>query len=122
MSNYRPISLLPSFDRILEKGIYTRFYKHSIESNILSRHQYSFRLNSWTEKAAFIQLKEICGALNKRIIVGDIFCDLKKTFDCVDHGISSTILKFYGIRCKFLSLITTYLKGWDQKVQISVKN
>jgi len=67
------MSLLPSFDRILEKVICTRIYQHSIESNVLSKHQYSFKLNSWTEKATFIQLKEICGALNKGIIVGDIF-------------------------------------------------
>jgi hypothetical protein len=101
--------------------MFTRLYQHSIESNILSKHPYSFRLNSWVEKATFVQLKEICVALNKRIIVGGIFCDLKKAFDCVDHGISLSILKFYGIRGKFLSLIATYLEDRYQKVQISVK-
>jgi len=111
MSNYRPITLLPSFDRILEKGIYTRLYQHSIESNVLSKHQYSFRLNSWTEKVTFIQLKEIYGALNKRIIVGDIFCNPKKAFDCVDHGISLSILKFCGIRGEFLNLVNKILGG-----------
>jgi len=85
MSNYRQVSLLPSFDRILEKVIFTRLYQHSMESSILPKHQHSFRLNSWTEKAVFIQLKEISGALNKIIIVGGLFCDLKKAFDCVDH-------------------------------------
>ena len=47
-------------------------------------------------------------ALNKRIIVGGIFCDLTKPSDCVDHGILLSKLKFYGISGKFLSLIKTW--------------
>jgi len=57
--------------------MYTRLYQYCIESNILSKHQYGFRLNSLTEKATFNLLCEIYDALNTRIIVGGIFCDLK---------------------------------------------
>ena len=51
-----------------------------------------------------------------------IFCDLKKAFYFVDHGIILYKLKFYGIRVKFLSLIKTYLEDRHQKAQINVKN
>jgi hypothetical protein len=122
MSNYRPISLLPSFSKIFEKVIYTTLYQHCIESNILSQQQYGFRINSSTKKATFNLLHTIYNALNNRIMVGGIFCNLKKTFDCVDHGILLSKLNFYGIKGKFLSLIQTYLDGRYQKVQLPVNN
>lgn len=70
-----------------------------------------------TEKATFNLLHDIYDALNKRIIVGGIFCDLKNAFDCVDLGILLSKLKFYGIRGGFLSLINTNLEGRYQKLQ-----
>ena len=69
-----------------------------------------------TEKATFNPLHEIYDALNTRIIVGGIFCDLKNSFDCVDLGILLSKLKFYGIRGEFLSIIITYLEGIYQKL------
>jgi hypothetical protein len=122
MSNYRPISLLPSFSKIFEKVIYTRLYQHCIGSNILSKQQYSFTINSSTEKVTFNLLNTIYNALNNRIIVGGIFRDQKKAFACLDHGILLSELNFYGIRGKFLSLIKTYLEGRYQKVKLIVKN
>jgi hypothetical protein len=56
VSNYRPISLLISFSKILEKSIYTRLYKHLVMHNILVREQYGFRDNSSTQKLLFIYL------------------------------------------------------------------
>jgi len=59
IAKYRPVSLLPSFSKIFEKVIHThththtRLYQHCTESNILSKHQYGFQLNSSTEKATF---------------------------------------------------------------------
>jgi len=35
MSNYRPISLLPSFSKVLEKVLYVKMYQHLINDNIL---------------------------------------------------------------------------------------
>jgi hypothetical protein len=72
MSNYRLISLLP-FSKMFEKVIYTRLYQHCIESNILSKQQYGFRINSSTEKATFNLLITIYNALSNRIMVGGIF-------------------------------------------------
>jgi hypothetical protein len=81
ISNYRPISLLTSFSKILEKIIYIRLYKHVTENNILSVEQFGFKENSSTEKATYKLLKEILDSLNDKKFTGAIFCDLKKAFD-----------------------------------------
>jgi hypothetical protein len=70
MSNYRPISLLTSFSKVLEKLIYIRLYKHISVNNILVKEQYGFRSNSSTEKASYKLIDEILTAMNNKLFVG----------------------------------------------------
>ena len=49
ITNYRPISLLPVFSKIFEKGIYKRLYYHLTLNNILVNEQFGFRCNNLTE-------------------------------------------------------------------------
>jgi hypothetical protein len=50
------------------------------------------------------------------MMVGGIFCDLQKAFDCVDHNILLTKLNFCGITGTSLKLIKSYLEGRYQRV------
>ena len=49
--------------------------------------------------------------MNNRPLVGRIVYDLKKAFDCVNHGITVDKPEFYGISEKFQTLIQAYLRG-----------
>ena len=43
ISNYRPISLLPTFSKIFEKAMYSRLNQHLYTNNMLVPEQYAFR-------------------------------------------------------------------------------
>jgi hypothetical protein len=67
-------------------------------------------------------MKYILKAINNRLSVGGIFCDLKKAFDCVNHEILVDKFQFYGMRGKILAFIQSYLRGRYQKVLIAKFN
>ena len=83
--------------------------KHITNYNTLSTEQYGFRLGLKMDNATYKLTNEILNARNKKLLVGGIFCDLEKTFDCVNRDILLSKLKFYGIGDKDLTLYQSYL-------------
>jgi hypothetical protein len=111
MSNYRPISLLNSFSKIFETIMQTRILTHLTKHNILSNNQYGFRKGLKTEDAIYKVTSEILNAMNNKLYVGEILCDLEKAFDCVDHEILLSKLEFYGINGRNHTLYQSYLEN-----------
>ena len=77
-SNYRPISVLPVFSKILVKAVY-RFY---LETNLV------FEKNHSTSHALINLYDQISTGLDTNKHTVGIFLDLSKAFDTVDHEIN----------------------------------
>ena len=91
-------------------------------NNILAEEQYGFRSNTSTEQAIYQLTNNILKALDSKHLVGGIFCDLTKAFDCVDHDILLDKLEFYGITGTANNLIKSYLTERYQRVIIRNKS
>jgi hypothetical protein len=114
MASYRPISLLTSFSKVLEKIIYERLLQHINVNNILVEEQFGFRPATSTDKASYRLINEILNTMNERKVIGGFFCDLQKV--CVNRNILLTKLEFYGVTGTTLKLMKSYLEGRYQKV------
>ena len=119
VSNYRPISLLSSFSKILEKIVYNRLYSFLVRCNIFSNTQFGFRRGHSTSHATTYLIHKITEAFeNKQSSLG-IFLDLTKAFDTIDHTIMLHKLHHYGIRGTAFEWFKSYLSGRSQQVEIS---
>jgi hypothetical protein len=75
-SNYRPISILSSFSKILEKVMFNQIHDHLNKHKILAEEQFGFRSDSTTNNAIYKLVHETLSALNSKLMVGGIFFDL----------------------------------------------
>ena len=66
ISNYRPISLLPSFSEIIEKIMYSRLYHYLDKNNVLVDEQFGFKEKSTTEMAIHALINNIELSLDKK--------------------------------------------------------
>ena len=49
IKNYRPISILPVFSKVLERIMYNRLYEYFMNNNLLHENQFGFQINDATE-------------------------------------------------------------------------
>ena len=119
MKNYRPVSLLPVFSKVLERIVYNRLFNFVIKHKLLYTSQYSFQKNLSTELAILELQDGINTSLNEKECCVGIFMDLSKAFDTLDHDILLNKLNHYGIRGIALSWFQNYLSDRNQYVCIN---
>ena len=117
-SNYRPISLLNSFSKIIEKAVYLQIYDYLTRNNLLSERQYGFRAGLSTENAINDMLSRIYHALDRREYALCVMIDLSKAFDTLNRTILMKKLKFYGFTDASLAWFDSYFSGREQLVCI----
>jgi hypothetical protein len=118
LNNYRPISVLPPISKVLEKIIFNQIDQHFRTNNLYYSNQYGFRQNHSTEHATIELVDRITDDLDNGNIPLNIYIDLTKAFDTVDHNILLEKLHHYGIRNTPLSLMKSYLSNRYQYVEI----
>ena len=118
VNNFRPVSVLPLFSKILERLMYkilSFFNKH----NLFYKYQFGFRERHGTDIALIVLIDKIMSALNEGDYVLGVVLDLSKAFDTVDHNILLMKLYKYGIRGVAYDWIKSYLEERKQYVSFN---
>lgn len=117
--DYRPVSILSVFSKIIEKIIYDRIYKFVNDYlKILYNRQYGFRRRSNTETAAIELVNAIRSGIDDQKIVTAVTMDMKKCFDTVDITMLLQSIEAIGIRGNALKIIESFLSNRKQIVKI----
>ena len=122
MSNYRPISLLSIFSKILEKIVALKLTEYLDTNNLLYKHQYGFQKQKSTVQPIIHLLNEIVKNSNEKNVSIGVFCDLRKAFDCCSHRILLIKLAKLGVKNRELKWFENYLKNRQQFVNVNNEN
>ena len=116
-NNYIPISLLPVISKVVEKVKMFTGKSFFIANDLFFDNQYGFRPGHSTEYAAIEITDRILTAMYINNIPVNIYLDLSKAFDTLDHAILLDKLYYYGIRGNSLTLLSSYLANRQQFVE-----
>ena len=115
-SNYRPVSVLPVFSKLIERLMYNRLIMFVTNNDLLYKYQFGFQRGKSTYMALLLLVDKITEALDKGECVVGIFLDFSKTFDTVNHDILLQKLSLYGIQDIALTWFKDYLHNRTQYV------
>ena len=115
-SEYRPISLLIVFSKILEKIVSKQMKTFLIENNILDNFQSAYRQKHSTITALIDITNNIYKAMDNAEISILVLLDYSKAFDCANHKLILAKLKSYGFTDLPLKWISSYLSNRSQQV------
>ena len=119
INNYRPISILPTVSKLIEKWVEMQFSQYLNEFNLLHKSQSGFRPRHSTESALILMVDSWLKAINEGKIVGCVLVDFRKAFDLVDHEILLRKLKCYKCNDSCVSWFESYLCHRKQRVSLN---
>ena len=122
LTNYRPISLLPTISKVFERVIYDQMYLYCNNNNLLADEQFGFRKNHSTEYAAIKLVDHISNEMESGKTPATLFIDLSKAFDTLSFDILLQKLNYYDIAGDSLKLLVNYLRNRKQYVVFNNHN
>ena len=117
LTNYRPISLLPTISKIFERIIHDQMYTYLNGNNLLAEQQYGFRKLHSTEYAAVNLIDHVAKQMESGHTPCNLYIDLSKAVDTLSLNILLRKLKYYGFTGTELKLLTSYLINRKQYVK-----
>ena len=119
VNNYRPISILPTLSKLIEKWVERQFSQYLNDFNLLHKSQSGFRPKHSNESALIRMIDSWLKAINEGNMVGCVLVDFLKAFDLVDHKILLKKLKCYKCNNSCLSWFESYLQNRTQRVSLN---
>ena len=118
LNNYRPISILPSIEVLLEEIIKSRLESYIIKYNIIHEDQYGFQKGKSINKLLGNFSNVLNTAMSRGLHSLVLFIDFKKAFDTISHKALLDALYEVGIRGECIKLFEDYLHNRSCVVKI----
>ena len=117
-SNYRPISILSTIAKPLEKHLQKCLYTYVVENDLLHVDQSGFRKNHSCH-TALIQLTDcLLNSINENKFSGLLSIDFQKAFDVIKHPVLIQKLEIMKLPPTFIGLMSSFLTDRKQLVII----
>lgn len=117
ISNYRPISILSNFAKLLEIILYSKIYP--TVRNTLSCNQHGFLDRRSSATNLMVLTQYISEVLDEQGQVDVVYTDFTKAFDRIDHNVLLNKLDTFGFSNRLLSFFASYL---DRRIQFVAHN
>uniref|UniRef100_A0A1B6K0F4 Reverse transcriptase domain-containing protein n=1 Tax=Homalodisca liturata TaxID=320908 RepID=A0A1B6K0F4_9HEMI len=119
LSNYRPISIIPTFSKIFEKIVLKRLIDHLTQLDLLTNCQHGFLKGRSTATALTDLVEFIIDHIDKGKYTTAVLLDYSKAFDCLSHDIILDKLEALGVQETAKHWFESYLRGRSQLVELS---
>lgn len=116
-SNYRPISVLPAFSKIIEKIVANKLYDHLESNRLLTDMQFGFRRVLSTVDAVQHLTDTLYDCFDEGDVAVGAFIDLTKAFDTLDRNKLLIKLERYGVKGRELNWFKSYFNDRHQYVR-----
>ena len=87
IENYRPIAVLSSFSKLLEKLMCNRLNNFLKQNAVISESQFGFRESRGTPSAILKLNEHVLKNFDSKKITAAVFLDLSKAFETINHKI-----------------------------------
>jgi hypothetical protein len=105
IKNWRPISLLNCFYKIIARAVNYRL--QSFSDRILSRAQKGFTSSRYLQEVILNVVSGIAHCNNTGTSAAVVAVDLSKAFDTIYHGFVRSAYRFFGLNNPFLNMLDT---------------
>ncbi len=121
VNNYRPISVISVFSRILERIVHDQLFEFLAANKVITRNQSAFQKLYSTVTSLICSTDSWYENIDYKKLNLTIFLDLKKAFDTVDHTIMIEKLRAYGIKGIPGNWFKSYLDNRQQYCSLNGK-
>lgn len=118
LKDLRPITILPTLSKVVERVVDQQLREHLSENKILPNVQSGFRAMHSCETALLHITDDILRGVDNKKITVLVLIDFSKAFDTINHQILLAILHYIGLNEKCINFFHNYLENRIQRVKI----
>jgi hypothetical protein len=118
---FRPINILPAYEKILETAVKNQFIQYLEENNILIDEQSGFRSQHSCETSLNLTLAAWKEMIEDSKIIVAVFLDFKRAFETIDRELLLWKMEQYGVKDAELEWFRSYLSDRSQETKFYTK-